>query len=307
MCYNEPNKDIIDRKRGTSMSEQTKDPSILLMAETGADIPPALAERYNIQIVPMHVTFGDETRDDGDFPSEEICAFYDRTGILPKTSGSTPEDFTKAFDALHAKWPDAQILYLAYSSVTTCSYQSAQIAAEGRDYVVSLDTKMVCAGQCAIVVSMARLLEENPGWTIKEAAEAAKPLIEKARMCFIPDDLEYLRAGGRVSNAVALVGRVLGLHPLIEIQDGNLVATKKLRGKLIKLAPQLVKDYAAEHNLDKKELWLIWTPGFPDEVRSAVNEAANEYGFEDVIWVKSGGVITTHSGPSAFGVVGFAG
>ena len=154
---------------------------------------------------------------------------------------------------------------------------------------------------------MARLLEQHPEWTIKEAAEAAKPLIEKVRMCFIPDDLEYLRAGGRVSNAVALVGRVLGLHPLIEFVDGNLVATKKLRGKLIKLAPQLVKDYAAEHNFDRKELWLIWTPGFPDDVREAVNEAARECGFETVTWVKSGGVITTHSGPSAFGVVGFAG
>ena len=63
---------------------------LLLMAETGADIPPELAEKYNIQIVPMHITFGAETKDDGSFPSEEICAFYDRTGILPKTSGSVP-------------------------------------------------------------------------------------------------------------------------------------------------------------------------------------------------------------------------
>ena len=288
------------------MSEQTRDPSIVIMAETGADIPQELAERYNIQIVPMHVTFGNETRDDGTFPSEEVCAYYDRTGVLPKTSGCVPEDFTKAFDEVHAKWPNAQILYLAYSSVTTCSYQSALIAAEGRDYVTALDTKAVCAGQCSIVIEMARLLEQYPEWTIAEAAEAAKPLIEKNRMCFIPDDLEYLRAGGRVSNAVALVGRVLGIHPLIEIQDGNLVATDKLRGKLIKLAPQLVKSYAAKHNLDKKELWLIWTPGFPDEVRRAAEEAAREYGFENVIWIKSGGVITTHSGPSAFGVVGFA-
>ena len=283
-----------------------KEPYIVLVAETGADIPTELAERYRIQIVPMHVTFGEETRDDGTFPSEEICAFYERTGILPKTSGSVPEDFTKCFDDIHTKWPDAQILYLAYSSATTCSYQSAQIAAEGRDYVTSLDTKMACAGQCAVVIEMARLLEANPDWTITQAVEAAKPLIERVRMCFIPDDLEYLRAGGRVSNAVALVGRVLGIHPLIEFVDGNLMATRKLRGKLIKLAPQLVKDYAKEHDFDRKELWLIWTPGFPDDVRSAVDAAAKECGFETVTWVKSGGVITTHSGPSAFGVVGFA-
>ena len=285
------------------MSEQ---PSIILMAETGADIPAQLARQYHIELVPMHISFGDQTRDDGTFPSEEICEYYQRTGTLPKTSGSTPEDFEKAFDRVHAAHPEAQILHLAYSAVTTCSYQSAVIAAEGRDYVRSIDTKMASAGQGSVVLSLARMLEQHPEWDIDRAAAAAERLIQNVRMCFIPDDLEYLRAGGRVSNAVALVGRVLGIHPLIEFVDGNLVATDKLRGKLIKLAPQLVRDQAQKHSFDRTELWLIWTPGFPDEVRAAVDEAAKEQGFQTVTWIKSGGVITTHGGPSAFGVVGFA-
>ena len=276
------------------------------MAESGADIPPRLAEKYDLQIVPMHIAFGAETRDDGSFPSEEICAFYDRTGILPKTSGSVPEDFTQAFDEAHEKWPQAEILHLAYSAATTCSYQSALIAAEGRGYVRSLDTGVACAGQGAVVLSLARLLEENPDWGMADAVKAAESLIARVRMCFIPDDLEYLRAGGRVSNAVALAGRVLGIHPLIEFVNGELVATKKLRGKLLKLAPQLVRDYAEGQGLDQEELWLIWTPGFPDEVRAVVEETAKALGFRTVTWIKSGGVITTHAGPSAFGVVGFA-
>ena len=282
------------------------DAKIILVAETGADIPTPLAEQYHIRIVPMHVTFGDETRDDGTFQPEEICEFYDRTGTLPKTSGSTPEDFVKVFDAIHAEHPQAQILYLAYSAVTTCSYQSAQIAAEGRDYVTSLDTKKASAGQGCIVIEAARWLESHPDATLDEAVKASQDLIERGRMCFIPDDLEYLRAGGRVSNAVALVGRVLGIHPLIEFIDGQLIATKKLRGKLIKLAPQLVRDYAQEHNLDREELWLIRTPYFPDDVRQAVDAEAQSLGFKKITWIPSGGVISTHSGPGAFGVVGFA-
>lgn len=75
---------------------------IILVAETGADIPPHEVERYGIQIVPMHVSFGSETRDDGAFPPEEICAYYERTHELPKTSGSTPEDFRIVFDGIHA-------------------------------------------------------------------------------------------------------------------------------------------------------------------------------------------------------------
>lgn len=283
-----------------------QDPRIILVAETGADIAPELAQRYNIQIVPMHVTFGTDTRDDGTFPSEEVCDFYDRTGTLCKTSGSVPEDFTKCFDEIHTRWPNAQILYLAYSSATTCSYQSAQIAAEGRDYVTSLDTKKACAGQCCIVIETAKWLEAHPEATVQEAAAVAQGLIDRANMCFIPKDMEYLRAGGRVSNAVALVGKVLGITPLIEFVDGKLVATRKLRGKLEALAPKLITEYAEKWDLDRKELWLIWTPRFPEELKKSLEETAKGLGFKAVTWIKSGGVITSHSGPSAFGVVGFS-
>lgn len=282
-----------------------QDPRIILVAETGGDIPREVAEQYNIQLVPMHVAFGTDTRDDGTFPSEEVCDFYDRTGILCKTSGSVPEDFTKCFDHIHTRWPQAQILYLAYSSVTTCSYQSAQIAAEDRDYVTALDTKAVSAGQYSIVIETAKWLEAHPEATIQEAAQVAQDLISRANMCFVPKDMEYLRAGGRVSNVVALGGKLLGILPLIEILEGKLVATRKLRGKLEALAPKLVREYAEKWSLDRKELWLIWTPRFPDDLKQVVEKNAKDLGFETVTWVKSGGVITSHSGPSAFGVVGF--
>ena len=278
---------------------------IVLVAETGADIPPELARHHNIHIVPMHVSFGDKTRDDGTFPAEEICAYYARTGELPKTSASTPEDFRNAYSGIHALWPEAKILYLAYSAVTTCSFQNAQIAAEGLDYVTSLDTKKASVGQHAIVLRMARLLEEHPEWGIEQAKAAADNLIARAQMCFIPDDLDYLRAGGRLSNTAAVCGKLLGIHPLIEFQNGYLRATKKLRGKLNRLAPKLVIDYATQYDLEKTEVWLAWSPGFPEELREPVEHSAKSYGFQRINWVKTGGVITTHGGPGAFGVIGF--
>ena len=195
---------------------------------------------------------------------------------------------------------------MAYSSVTTCSYQSAQIAAEGRDYVTSLDTKAVSAGQYSIVLRMAQLLESHPAWTIVQAVEAAQGLIRRSHMCFIPYDLKFLRAGGRVSNAAALCGDLLGIHPVIEIQDGRLIAVRKLRGRMGKLAPRLVTDYAEERGLSRDEVWLIWGPGFPEELRVLVEQSARSYGFRKITWIKTGGVITSHGGPGAFGVVGFA-
>ncbi len=280
--------------------------SIILMAETGSDVSKEMAGKYGIYIVPMHVNFGDDTYDDGSFPVEKIRDYYKETGKLPKTSGSTPEDFEKAFDEVHAKWPEAKILYLAYSAVTTCSYQSAVIASEGRDYVTIIDTKQVSAGQAAVVVTLAKMLKEKPEMTLEQAVEAANDLIARANMCFTPDNLEFLRAGGRVSNVAFLGSRILNIHPCIEILDGKLVATKKYRGKMTKVAVKLINDYAQQYYLEKDTLWIVHTVGLSDEVKESIKEAAKECGFKEISWVLAGGVITTHGGPAAFGLAGFS-
>lgn len=277
---------------------------IVLVAETGSDLPRELAEKFEIQIVPMHVSFDGASVDDGSFPSEQIVDYYKRTGTLPTTSGSTPDDFERVFDQIHETWPEAQILYLAYSAVTTCSYQSGIIAAEGRDYVTAIDTKEVSIGQTAVLVAVAEFLEAHPECTVEEAAEEAKALIARARMCFLPDNLEFLRAGGRVSNAAFLGSRILSLHPCIEILDGKLVATKKYRGKMTKVAAQLIQEYAVSCQLDRSRLWLVYTVGLSDDVRKNAEKAAKDCGFSEIYWVKVGGVITTHGGPGAFGLAG---
>lgn len=279
-------------------------PNIILLAETGSDIPPALADKYGIELVPMHVSFGTTTREDGSFPPEEIYAHYENTGKLPKTSAAMPQDFTRAFDDIHARHPGAHILHLAYSAATTGSYQNAILAAKGRDYVTSLDTRQVTIGQAAVTVEVARWLAKNPTAGIDAAAAFAQTVIDRAHMCFLPDDLEYLRAGGRVSNVAYLGARILSLHPCIELLDGKLVATKKYRGKLEKLAPQLIYDYSEKYALDRSDLWLVYTARLGRPTRMAAELAAKKCGFAHVHWLLANGVITCHGGPGAFGLAG---
>ena len=279
---------------------------IIILAETGSDISPELAEEYGIRLVPMHVSFGNITKDDGSFPPEEVCEYYEKTGKVPKTSGSNPEDFLKIFDEIHEEDPDAQILYLAYSSVTTCSFQSAALAAEGRDNITAIDTKHVSMGQCAAVIKAARQIREHPEWTIEEAANAAREAAESTRMCFIPSNLDYLRAGGRVSNATALCGNILNIHPCIEVLDGYLKATKKYRGKLSRVIPKLIAEYTETNQLDREEVWLGCTPGFSQELMELAEKCAYEQGFKKVSWIHAGGVITSHGGYGAFSVTGYA-
>ena len=271
---------------------------ILITAETGSDVPKALAEELGIPLIPMHVSMGDETLDDGTFPPEDVCAYYKRNGKIPTTSGSTPYDFESVYDKIFEEDPDARILHLAYSAVTTCSYHSGELAIEGKPYeknVRLVDTKHVSVGQGAVVLAVHKWVESHPEATLDEAAAAAEA---------IPKNLDYLRAGGRCSNAVALVGNLLQLHPCIDIIDGRLIAGKKYRGKLAKVAPVLLREFAEKHQISRDHINFIYTPYMDDAVRDALNTEAAAMGFRDITWFKTGCVITTHGGPGAFGIVG---
>ena len=123
-------------------------------------------------------------------------------------------------------------------------------------------------------------------------------------MCFIPKNLDYLRAGGRCSNAVALVGNLLNLHPCIEIIDGRLIAGKKYRGAMTKLAPALLREFTEKLNLKKDHIYFIHTPYMEEAIRTVLDAEAKALGFETVTWMKTGCVITCHGGPGAFGIVG---
>ena len=73
---------------------------IHLVAESGADLSPELADEYGVSIVPMHVIFGGETKPDGSFPPEDVCSYYKKTCSIPKTSGASPEDFEAVFNRI---------------------------------------------------------------------------------------------------------------------------------------------------------------------------------------------------------------
>jgi len=197
---------------------------IILVAETGSDIPQELARELGIRLIPMHVAMNSETLDDGTFPPEDVCAYYDRTGKVPTTSGSTPYDFESVYEEIFSQDPNARVLHLAYSAVTTCSYHSSELALEEKPYAKNVrlvDTKHVSVGQGAVVIATAKWLREHPQATLEEAAAAAGQIGNQTRMCFLPQNLDYLRAGGRCSNAAALVGNLLHLHPCINISTAD--------------------------------------------------------------------------------------
>lgn len=279
---------------------------IVIIAESGSDVPAAEAAELGIEIVPMHVSIGQKTIDDGELPPAEMLEECRQLGVLPRTSGCTPGDFSVVLDRVHAEHPNAQILYIAYSAVTTCSYESARTAAEGRDYVHMFDTRHVTIGQGFVVTQAARHLAENPGISVEELMAWSEELASHVRMGFVPGDLGYLRAGGRLSNAAFVGATLLRIKPIIELIEGKLVATKKLRGNMEKAAIGLMDHMALQGDYDTDVVYLLHSAGLPDSIQRAAEEHARELGFKSIRWYESHNVITSHCGPGSFALA-FAG
>ena len=275
---------------------------IIIVAETGSDVSAAEAAELGIELVPMHVSIGDRTIDDGALDPAEMLEECRQLGVLPKTSGCTPGDFVKVFDRIHVEHPEAQILYIAYSAVTTCSYESARTAAEGRDYIDMFDTAHVTIGQGFVVTGAAHYLREHPEVTLAELKAYAEDLARRTRMAFIPGDLGYLRAGGRLSNAAFLGATLLRIKPVIEIIDGRLVATKKLRGKMVNVALELIDMMYAQGPVDHERVFLVRSSGLPLAIQEAAEARVRELGFKEIRWYDTRNVITSHCGPGSFAV-----
>lgn len=280
---------------------------IILIAESGSDITAPLRERYGIRIVPMHVIFGSESREDGTFPPSEVIDYFRKTRKIPTTSGAMTYDFSKAFDEILEHEPDASVLHIGYSSVTTCSYECARQAAEERPQLpfAQVDTGMFSYGQYSVVIRMAKLLEQHPEWTLADAKQAAQDMIDHSCMAFIPDGFEFLRASGRVRNFAAIAGLLLKIHPRVDQVEGYLVAGKKYRGSMKRVIPQMIRDFVNDYQTNRDEIWFGHTPEFADEYKKIAEDTVRELGFEQFHWIECGSVITAKGGTGCFGLSGF--
>ncbi|MGB3161077.1 MAG: DegV family protein [Carnobacterium sp.] len=276
----------------------------IITTESGSDISPQLVKRYGIYVIPMHVTMGSKTLDDGSFDVSDIYRFYDETGTLPKTSGSTPQDCTVVFEQIFAEHPDAHIIHIAYSAVTTVSYNSCVIAARELENIHIIDSKNVSGGLTAVVIATAKFIQTHPDSSPEEIVSFVEDVRERTRFVFLPQSLLYLKAGGRVSNAAYLGASLLKLHPTIILDNGYLVASKKYRGSYERCLKNTVKDFVTNFNIDPETLTIGGTDGLSEAYKQLGEATLNKYGYQDPQWFTAGAVISSHGGPGAFGIIG---
>ena len=161
----------------------------IITTESGSDLPKEYVDRYNVQIIPMHVTMGNETMPDGSFEVEKAFQFYDETGTLPKTSGTTPDDNMNKFTEIREKYPEAHIIHIGYSAVTTVSFNAAHIAAEDFENIHLVDAKNVTLGLSSIVIATAQFIDDNPEVTPEEIIAYVEDVRDRTRLVFLPKTL----------------------------------------------------------------------------------------------------------------------
>ncbi|MRH41411.1 DegV family EDD domain-containing protein [Aquibacillus halophilus] len=277
---------------------------IILSTESGADLPEDLATKYNVQVVPMHVVMDGQDYLDGSLLVEDIYDYYDRTKKIPFTTSTNPHEYHDFFTRIRTEFPNCIIVHIGYTSKASSSFQNALITAEEFDDLFLIDALNVTGGLAAIVMYAATLLEDEPAIEPERLVDKIESIVPKSRLAFVPGSLEFLRAGGRVSNVAYLGGALLKIKPLIELIDGKLVSTKKYRGKMSGVTEKLMQDYLNQYDIDREQLYFIYSIGLDESIKLRMDETAKENGFNNVKWIQAGAMISTHAGPGGIGIAG---
>lgn len=278
----------------------------IITTESGSDLSQEMIERYNVYVIPMHVTLGKESFEDGKLAVEKIFDYYDETGVLPKTSGSTPNDNEKVFKEVFEKYPEAHIIHIGYSAVTTVSFDSAQIAARNFDNIHLVDSKQVSIGAATIVKKTAEYIEDNPRVSPEEIIAFVENIRERTRTIALPEKLDYLKAGGRVSTLAFYTANLLRMTPSIVLEDGYLVASKKYRGSFKRSIKRMANDFFKDFDVDPETILITGAPKLRKKYKEIFTEVLKNHGVHTFQWMRAGAVIASHAGPGAVGITGIA-
>ena len=256
--------------------------------------------KRNLISSPLTFRFNDSEKE---FTNNEmpISDFYQkmRDGGIAKTAAVNSESFAAAFEKSLKEGFD--VLYIGFSSGLSTTYNSARIAAEQlrSEYperkIITVDTLAASAG-IALLIDL--IIEKKAaGATIEEAAQFAEDTKLKISQWFTVDDLVYLKRGGRVSSTTALVGNMLGIKPVLHVDnEGHLINVGKVRGR--KTSITALADKYGELALDAANGKVYISHG--DCLKDAEELAKiieTKYGAKTELITNVGPVIGAHSGP----------
>lgn len=274
---------------------------IRILTDSGSDICAPFPE--NLTVIPLTIHFGPEEYRDGETIDHKT--FYEKLtsgSALPTTSLIPPGEFEQAYKK--AQDAGETVIAIVLSSKLSGTYQSAALAAEGFDHVYVVDSLNATLGEQILVKYALQLVER--GMSAADIAAELERAKSHVNLMGLPDTLEYLHRGGRVSKTVAVLGGALNIKPVLRLVDGVVVMIGKARGS--KNGNNYLIQEVNKSGVDfSKPLCLGYT-GLSDELlqRYIADSRQLWEGKVDTLPISTvGATIGTHVGPGAIVVAFF--
>lgn len=275
---------------------------ILITTDSTCDLGDELSKKYNVGVFPLKVVLDDKTFYDGvDIVPQDIFEFVDKTGTLPKTAAPAMDEYKDFFESQLAGCD--HVIHFNISSKASSSHSNAYIAAKEFDGKVSvIDSLNLSTGQGLLVLKACDLV--NEGKSPEEIVEIIESLREKVNTSFVPEKLDYLHKGGRCSLASLMGAKVLKLHPMIDMKDGQMYARKKYMGSIERCLKTYVEDLVSFYpEYDKTRCFITHSCCSPELVEKVKEQVASSFNFDEILETVAGNVVTCHCGQGTLGVL----
>jgi len=270
-----------------------------IVTDTGADIPFLNAGAAGLEMVEIGVQFEDIPYDQQ--ADTDFHVFYEnleRSKNLPTTSQVTPGQYLDLFEDAKAKGDD--MLVITLSAALSGTHQSAVMAKEmcGYDGIRIVDSHQCCLTQRLLVEHAVKL--RDAGQSMEDIAATMEALRDDMVFTVALDTLKYLKKGGRVPPAMALIGEMLNMKPVVTVRAGKVEPLTKARG--MKAAKQALWAQFEADGFDPSIPIAFGYSQNRERGEAFLQETKEKYGLTDCILVSVGGTIGTHAGAGGIGI-----
>ena len=278
---------------------------IKVLTDSGSDITLEQAKEFDIGFIPICLTFDGETvlQDKYDISSEEFYKRLRETGEIPKTTQITPGKFSEVFTS-YANDYDELIVFLIGSN-TSGTFQNAFNAKSEVEEKTNLkihlvDTQLLSMGYGYVALRAAQMVKE--GLSSNEIIPKCESMLKSCYTLFAVETLDFLKKGGRIKTATAIIGGMLDIRPILTVTDGLVHAIEKVKGEK-KVFPKFMDLLAPKIAEMKNPKIIILNSDVPEKAEKLTSMVKEKFDLDTAVNGPVGVIIGAHAGPGVLGVI----
>ncbi len=278
---------------------------VVIIADSTCDLSKELVEKYDIKIVPLHVTFKGDEKDylDGvTITPEEVYKKVEELGVTPTTGARNVAELINDFKTYVDQGYD--VIFTGIGSGLSSTYNNAMIAREevGADRIEVVDSKNLSTGTGLLVMKMVKYRDE--GLDVHEIANKVREIVPYVSAKFCIDRLDYLYKGGRCSGMTKMLATLLKIHPVAKVIDNKLTVYRKPRGNYIKAVDEQLNEFFEDlPNIDTDCLFITDSLHMDGEDKYMYDKIKDKFPKENIHFTHAGCVVSSHCGPKTIGIL----